>query len=182
MHSYKIMLYVYRLKIKWWSCYIHRLIKCSSHLNYIINIALESSVFHNKIHDLRDLTEIYFLTVWKLEVWYQSAIIVRFWWEHFSWHADGYFLTLSMHGWERVPTLKCLFLSGKVKVAQLCPTLCNPMDYTVHEILQARILEVGSLSLLQRIFPSQRSNPGFPIAGRFFSSWATKEAQEYWSR
>ena len=26
-------------------------------------------------------------------------------------------------------------------VAQLCPTLCHPMDYTVHGILQARILE-----------------------------------------
>ena len=29
----------------------------------------------------------------------------------------------------------------KVKVAQLCPTPCDPMDYTVHGILQARILE-----------------------------------------
>ena len=29
----------------------------------------------------------------------------------------------------------------EVKVAQLYPTLCNPMDYTVHGILQARILE-----------------------------------------
>ena len=29
----------------------------------------------------------------------------------------------------------------KVKVAQLCPTLCNPMDYAVHGILQAKILE-----------------------------------------
>ena len=29
----------------------------------------------------------------------------------------------------------------KVKVAQLCPTLWDPMDYTVHGILQARILE-----------------------------------------
>ena len=28
----------------------------------------------------------------------------------------------------------------KVKVAQLCPTLCNLMDYTVHGILQARKL------------------------------------------
>ena len=28
-----------------------------------------------------------------------------------------------------------------VKVAQSCPTLCNSMDYTVHEVLQARILE-----------------------------------------
>ena len=28
-----------------------------------------------------------------------------------------------------------------VKVAQLCLTLCNPMNYTAHGILQARILE-----------------------------------------
>ena len=28
----------------------------------------------------------------------------------------------------------------KVKVAQLCPTLCNPTDYTVHGILHSRIL------------------------------------------
>ena len=33
--------------------------------------------------------------------------------------------------------LKC----GCVKVAQSCPTLCDPMDYTVQGILQARILE-----------------------------------------
>ena len=30
---------------------------------------------------------------------------------------------------------------GKVKVTQSFPTLCNPMDYQLHEILQARILE-----------------------------------------
>ena len=29
----------------------------------------------------------------------------------------------------------------KVKVTQSCLTLCDPMDNTVHEILQARILE-----------------------------------------
>ena len=29
----------------------------------------------------------------------------------------------------------------KVKVAQSCPTLCSCMDYAVHGILQARILE-----------------------------------------
>ena len=28
-----------------------------------------------------------------------------------------------------------------VKVPQLCLTLCNPTDYTVHGILQAMILE-----------------------------------------
>ena len=29
----------------------------------------------------------------------------------------------------------------KVKITQLGPTVCNPMDYTVHGILLARILE-----------------------------------------
>ena len=29
----------------------------------------------------------------------------------------------------------------KMKVTHLCLTLCDPMDYTVHGILQARILE-----------------------------------------
>ena len=47
-----------------------------------------------------------------------------------------------------------------VKVAQSCPTLCNPLDYTVHGILQARFLEWVALSLLQGIFPTQESNRG----------------------
>ena len=48
----------------------------------------------------------------------------------------------------------------KVKVAQLCLTLCNPMDCTVLGILQNT--EVDSLSLLQGIFPTQGSNSGLP--------------------
>ena len=36
------------------------------------------------------------------------------------------------------------------------------MDYTVPGILQARILESGSCSLLQGIFPTQGSNLGLP--------------------
>ena len=32
-------------------------------------------------------------------------------------------------------------LKAKVKVTQLCPTLWNPIDYSVYGILQARILE-----------------------------------------
>ena len=46
----------------------------------------------------------------------------------------------------------------KVKVTQLCPTLWGTMDYTVLGILQARIMEY--LSLLQGIFPTQKSNQG----------------------
>ena len=40
---------------------------------------------------------------------------------------------------------------------------------------------VGSLSLLQGIFPTQGSNPDLPHCRQFFTSWATREAQEYWS-
>ena len=38
---------------------------------------------------------------------------------------------------------------------------------------------VGSLSLLQEIFNQTQVSR---IAGWFFTSWATKEAQEYWRR
>ena len=49
----------------------------------------------------------------------------------------------------------------KVKVAQSCPILCIPMDFTFHGILQTKILEwVALLSLLQGIFPTQGLNPG----------------------
>ena len=55
----------------------------------------------------------------------------------------------------------------EMKVAQSCPTLCNPMDYAVYGIIQARILEysgvVGSCSLFQRIFPTQGLNTGLPL-------------------
>ena len=33
-----------------------------------------------------------------------------------------------------------------MKVAQLCLTLCDPMDYTVHGIFQARVLERGAVA------------------------------------
>ena len=64
----------------------------------------------------------------------------------------------------------------KSKVAQSCPTLCNPMDYAVHGILQARILEWVAF-----LFSRGTSQPWdwtrvSHIAGRFFTSWATKEA------
>ena len=37
----------------------------------------------------------------------------------------------------------------KVKVAQLYPTLCDPMDYTVHGILLIRILEWVAVPFLR---------------------------------
>ena len=49
----------------------------------------------------------------------------------------------------------------KVKVAQLCLTLCNPMDYTVHGLLQARILEWLAFPF-STVFSTQGLNPGLP--------------------
>ena len=53
-----------------------------------------------------------------------------------------------------------------LKVAQSCLTFCNPMDCTVHGILQARILEWGT------IFDSfSRNQTGFScIADRFLTN------------
>ena len=88
-------------------------------------------------------------------------------------------------GWNH-KVVKINFFKGpkfimKVKVAQSCLTLCDPMDYTCHGILQARILEGLA-------FPFSRgsSQPKDPtqvsrIVGGFFTSWATREAQKYWS-
>ena len=47
----------------------------------------------------------------------------------------------------------------KVKVTQSCPTLCEP--YSSWNSL-GQNTGVGSLSLLQGIFPTQGSNPGLP--------------------
>ena len=47
---------------------------------------------------------------------------------------NGFFTTRA--SWESHFHLKV-----KVKVAQACLTLCDPMDYRVHGVLQARILE-----------------------------------------
>ena len=62
---------------------------------------------------------------------------------------------------------------GKMKVAQSCLTLYDPMDCTVRGISPVQNTGVGSLSLLQGIFPTQGSNPGLGksrIAGGFFTS------------
>ena len=47
-------------------------------------------------------------------------------------------LSLKVIGGELLLYLFTSFYQGEVKVTQSCPTHCNPMDYTVHGILQAR--------------------------------------------
>ena len=65
----------------------------------------------------------------------------------------------------------------KVKVAQLCPILCDPVDYTVHRILQARILEWVAFPSSRESSQPRDQTQVSRIAGRFFTSWATRKAQ-----
>ena len=82
----------------------------------------------------------------------------------------------------------------KVKVTQSCPTLCDPMDYTVHGILQTRILEwvafPFSRGSSQPKDPNQVKVKSLSRVGLFATPWTVAyqaplsmrlSRQEYWS-
>ena len=71
----------------------------------------------------------------------------------------------------------------KVLVTQLCLTLlsdtrdCSPRGSSIHGIFQARILECGAISFFRRSsWPRDRTWVS-RIAHRFFTVWASREAQ-----
>ena len=63
-----------------------------------------------------------------------------------------------------------LVTSMKVKVAQSCLTLCSPMDYTVHGILQARILEWVAVHFSRGSSQPRDRTQASRIADGFFTS------------
>ena len=70
----------------------------------------------------------------------------------------------------------------KVKIAQSCLTLCDPMDYSlpgssVHGILRVRILEWIDVPFSRGSSQPRDWIQVSRIAGWFFTSWATSEAQ-----
>ena len=69
------------------------------------------------------------------------------------------------------------------EVAQSCPTLCDPMDYSppgssVHGIFQAWILEWVAIPLSRRSSRPRDRTRVAGIVGRRFTVWATREALE----
>ena len=58
----------------------------------------------------------------------------------------------------------------KVKAAQSCLTLCDPMDCTVHGMLQARILEWGDFPFSRGSSQPRDRSQVSHIAGGFFTS------------
>ena len=64
----------------------------------------------------------------------------------------------------------------KVKVSQSCPTLCNPMDYKVHGILQARIPEWVAFLFSRGSSQPKDQTQVSRITDRFFTIWTSREA------
>ena len=60
----------------------------------------------------------------------------------------------------------------------VCLTLCDDMDYTVHGILQARILEWVAFPFSRASSQPRKWTQVSHIAGRFFTSWAIRKAQD----
>ena len=58
----------------------------------------------------------------------------------------------------------------EVKVAQLCLTLCDPMNYAVHGILQARILEWVAIPFSRGSSRPRNRTRDSCIAGGFFTN------------
>ena len=69
------------------------------------------------------------------------------------------------HHWSRCPS-----------ISSSCPTLCNPMDCTVHGILQAKILECVAFHFSRGSSQARDQTQVSHIAGRYFTRWASRES------
>ena len=68
-----------------------------------------------------------------------------------------------------------------MKGAQSCPTLCDSTDCRVHGILQDRIREWVAFPFSKGSSQLRDQTRVSRIAAGFFTSWSSREAQEYWS-
>ena len=91
-----------------------------------------------------------------------------------AWHAAIHGVTMSrtrLSNWTELSWLSIM----KVKVSRV--RFCDPMDYTVHGIHQARILEWVAVTFFRGSSQPRDRTQISHIAGGFFTSWATREAQ-----
>ena len=113
---------------------------------------------------------------WSSDNWRGLKRLLECWENSVSW--SGYMDKLPCENSSSCALLTCPFyicMKVKVKVAQSCPALCDPMDYTAHRILQARILERVAFPF-SKGSSQPRDRTGIScIAGRFFTTWAIRE-------
>ena len=84
----------------------------------------------------------------------------------------------SVPWWMNKDFMVCIYAS-KVKVAQLCLTLCDPMDYG---ILQVRILEWVAFPFSRGSSWPRNQTRVSCSAGRFFTIWAKPQRSLYIQR
>ena len=77
------------------------------------------------------------------------------------------------------PKIQLIWKERK-KVVQSCLTHCKPLDYRVHGILQASILEWVAFLFYRGSSQPKDWTQVSHIEGGFFTSWATREAQLIW--
>ena len=65
---------------------------------------------------------------------------------------------------------------SEAKDVQSCPILCHPMDYIVHGILQARILECLVFPFSSGSSQTRNRTGVSYMAGGFFTNWAIRKA------
>ena len=68
-------------------------------------------------------------------------------------------------------------MSGALKIAQLGLTLCDPIDYIIHGILQVRILKWLAVPFSEGSSQPRDWTQVSCIADGFFTSWVNREAQ-----
>ena len=93
-----------------------------------------------------------------------------------GWPWSGLYFSILLFGAQVPMSAGCCCL-----VAQLCLTLCDPVDCRlpgscVHGILQARILEWVAISFSRGSSQARDQTWVTCIVSRFFTFWATREA------
>ena len=162
------------------------------HVN-LKSISIESNSFQALVHQLEMGRE--FLDIWDNK-WktgprtqgsgralrIREAICLDLYHTAGEWQAVGT-TTMTSPWWMKLNTLKkrkwpnssfCIIHTLKVKVVQSC--LCDPMNYTVLGILQARILEWVAFPFSWGSSQPRDQTQVSRIAGRFFTSWTTRKA------
>ena len=81
---------------------------------------------------------------------------------------------------KEIPLSRKWQVKVKLKVSQLCLTLCSPVNYTVHGILQARILEWVAFPFSRGSSQPRDQTQVSHIADTFFTSGATRDVQVEW--
>ena len=118
---------------------------------------------------------------------YVHVLYMHIYFAHMSMHTFCIYITHMQN--MNVFIYTCVYISYinidvyilRESESQSCPTLCDPMDSTVHGILHARILESVAFPFSRGSSQPRDRTQVSRMEGGFFTSRATREAQEYWS-